>query len=587
MAPNNATELSKLEAERDDLRKQYESFWDQKRAIEMQMKEIQDRLQEIDARVEEMDNPDDDAKMPAVKTELANNDDRHSMSLTLPEDFLTDPTSDNVDFSMTQMTQQQEPSATNMASRGGRVSESPDNIQFGDNTAMAASKQSSINAAVNPFQDLRDYNHNNSGAPSSRRKEAAGNGNTLEKYFTRPQQQQTTMSASNGVATTNNRQQQLPLPYAQSTHTNSAAQNRTNTQQQYPWTARVMHHLRNTFRIEKFRGHQEDIINATLSGQDAFVIMRTGGGKSLTYQLPAVIESESNQCKVTVVISPLISLIRDQEEQMNQFRAGSALSFYSNMVGGTTEQARRWGLVRDANAGVGLIFVTPEKVTKSGRFKSEMEKLNNQGRLGRFVVDECHCACQWGHDFRPDYRQLGILKHHFPNTPMLAVTATASERVRHDCAEILRLGRNYRFFRSTANRPNLTYSIKYKKDSKDAVVKDMVDFIKQYHANQAGIIYTFSKKEADQVADSLCNHGIIARAYHSDVQDSRKTLIHQSWMNNQTQVVVATIAFGLGINKPDVRFVLHHSISKSKFETRVDHLLVGDDLLILPIFPEQ
>lgn len=585
MASNNATELSKLEAERDDLRKQYESFWDQKRAIEMQMKEIQDRLQEIDARVEEMDKPDADVKMPADKTEA--NNDRHSMSLTLPEDFLTDPTSDNVDFSMTQMTQQQESSATNMASRGGRVSESPDNIQFGDNTAMGASKQSSINADVNPFQDLRDYNHNNiSGAPSSRRKEVAGNGNTLEKYFTRPQQQQTT-SASNGAAATNNRQQQLPLPYAQSTHTSSVTQNNTSTQHQHPWTSRVMHHLQNTFRIERFRGHQEDIINATLSGQDAFVIMRTGGGKSLTYQLPAVIESESNQCKVTVVISPLISLIRDQEEQMNQFRAGSALSFYSNMVGGTTEQARRWGLVRDANAGVGLIFVTPEKVTKSGRFKSEMEKLNNQGRLGRFVVDECHCACQWGHDFRPDYRQLGILKHHFPNTPMLAVTATASERVRHDCAEILRLGRNYRFFRSTANRPNLTYSIRYKKDSKDAVVKDMVDFINQYHANQAGIIYTFSKKEADQVADSLCNHGIVARAYHSDVQDSRKTLIHQSWMNNETQVVVATIAFGLGINKPDVRFVLHHSISKSKFENRVDHLLLGDVLLILPILPKQ
>lgn len=575
MAPNNATALSKLEAERDDLRKRYESFWDQKRAIEMQMKEIQERLQEIDDRVAEMDKPDDDAKMPSVKAE-ANNDDRHSMSLTLPEDFLTDPTSDNVDFSMTQMTQQQE---------CGRVSESPDNIQFGDNTAMAASKQPSINASVNPFQDLRDYSHNNiSGAPSSRRKETAGNGNTLEKYFTRPQQQQA--AASNEAASTK-RQQQLPLPYAQSTHTNSVTQNRTSMQQQHPWTSRVMHHLRNTFRIEKFRGHQEDIINATLSGQDAFVIMRTGGGKSLTYQLPAVIESDSNQCKVTVVISPLISLIRDQEDQMNQFRAGSALSFYSNMVGGTTEQARRWGLVRDANAGVGLIFVTPEKVTKSGRFKSEMEKLNNQGRLGRFVVDECHCACQWGHDFRPDYRQLGILKHHFPNTPMLAVTATASERVRHDCAEILRLGRDYRFFRSTANRPNLTYSIKYKKDSKDAVVKDMVDFIKKHHANQAGIIYTFSKKEADQVADSLCNHGIIARAYHSDVEDSRKNMIHQSWMNNETQVVCATIAFGLGINKPDVRFVLHHSVSKSKFETRIEYILLDDVLLILPIFPEQ
>ena len=580
MAPNNnASELSNLEAERDDLRKQYESFWDQKRAIEMQMKEIQDRLQEIDERVEEMDKAVDEAKMkmPATKMEA---DDRHSMSLTFPEDFLTDPASDNIDLSMTQMTQQQESSTTaKMPTKGGRVSESPDNIQL-DNTA-AASKQSTITSAggVNPFQDLRDQNNNNFSGASTSRTGTTGYGNTLEKYFVRTQQQP---SASN-EATTNSsaRQQPLPLPYAQSSTntTNRATQN--STQQQHPWTARVMHHLRETFRINQFRGSQHEIINATLSGQDAFVIMRTGGGKSLTYQLPAVIESESNQCKVTVVISPLISLIRDQEDQMNQFRAGSALSFYSNMAGGTTEQARRWGLVRDPNAGVGLIFVTPEKVTKSGRLKSEMEKLNNQGRLGRFVVDEAHCACQWGHDFRPDYKQLGILKHHFPNIPVLAVTATASERVRNDCAEILKLGRNYRFFRSTANRPNLTYSIKYKKDSKDAVVNDMVEFILQKHSNQPGIIYTFSKKEADQVADTLCSNGIIARAYHSDVQDSRKHMIHQSWMNNETQVVVATIAFGLGINKPDVRFVLHHSISKSKFGNTFDNISLYD-LLILP-----
>jgi superfamily II DNA/RNA helicase len=557
MAPNNRSELSKLEAERDELRKQYESFWDQKRAIEMQMKEIQDRLQEIDERVEEMDKPP--AELPPIKTEEATTDDRQSMSLTLPEDFLTDPAGDTIDLPMTQMTQQQE----SMAScRGGRVSESPDNIQL-DKMTAASSKHSTINAGVNPFEDLRDHVNYNFSGDSSSRMVTTGNGNTLEKYFIRTQQP----SASNEVTTNSSvRQQPLPLPYAQaSSITNIATQNNTQ-QQQYPWTARVMHHLRETFRISQFRGHQHEIINATLSGQDAFVIMRTGGGKSLTYQLPAVIESESNQCKVTVVISPLISLIRDQEDQMNQFRAGSALSFYSNMAGGTTEQARRWGLVRDPNAGVALIFVTPEKVGKSGRFKSEMEKLNSQGRLGRFVVDEAHCACQWGHDFRPDYRQLGILKHHFPNTPVLAVTATASERVRNDCAEILRL-RNYRFFRSTANRPNLTYSIKCKNDSKDAVVKDMVDFIQQNHANQAGIIYTFSKKEADQVADSLCSHGLIARSYHSDVQESRKNMIHQSWMNNKIQVVVATIAFGLGINKADVRFVLHHSLSKSKLNS--------------------
>ena len=177
--------------------------------------------------------------------------------------------------------------------------------------------------------------------------------------------------------------------------------------------------------------------------------------------------------------------------------------------------------------------------------------------------DLSHCACQWGHDFRPDYTKLGILKHHFPSIPVLAVTATASERVRHDCAQILSLGNNYQFFRSTANRPNLIYSVRCKPDGKEAVVKDMVSFIEENHVGEAGIIYTFSKKEADEVADKLCENGIVARSYHSDVQATRKDQIQRSWMRNETQVVVATIAFGLGINKPDVRFVLHHSLSKS------------------------
>lgn len=546
---NNASTISKLEAERDDLRNQYSQFWDQKQAIEMQMKEIQDRLEDIDERIEGLEqqaSEQSEAKMAATKKEPIDDRNHSTMSLTLPEDFLTDPASDGIGLSMTQQHDDADFATALDPKSGGRVSESPEGNANNHTETEADYKQSSSSANINPFQDLRNNINEFSGTSSS--KMGSGNtitkNNTLEKYFV----QQTTQQPAQQLAQSSKQQQQQ--------------------QKQPPWTERVMYHLRQTFNIAQFRGHQHEIIDATLSGQDAFVIMRTGGGKSLTYQLPAVIESESNQRKVTVVISPLISLIRDQEDQMNQMKPGSALSFYSNMVGGTSEQARRWQLVRDPNAGVALIFVTPEKVGKSGRFKSEMEKLNGQARLGRFVIDEAHCACQWGHDFRPDYSQLGILKHHFPKIPVLAVTATASERVRNDCAEILRLGRTYRFFRSTANRPNLTYSIKCKKDSKDAVVKDMVDFINQNHPNQAGIIYTFSKKEADQVADSLCTHGIIARAYHSDVQDTNKTLIHRSWMKNETQVVVATIAFGLGINKPDVRFVLHHSISKSKSPSR-------------------
>jgi ATP-dependent DNA helicase Q1 len=330
----------------------------------------------------------------------------------------------------------------------------------------------------------------------------------------------------------------------------------------FPWSQFVLHELKHTFKIQSFRGHQKEIINGTMSGKDVFVIMRTGGGKSLTYQLPALLEGKSQDRKITVVVSPLLSLIRDQEEQMNQFSAGTATSFSSRL--GSAEQTKRWNAVRDPDGGVCLMLVTPEKVFKSGRLKSELEKLNRENRLGRFVIDECHCASQWGHDFRTDYTKIGILKQHFPHVPLIAVTATASDRVREDCCSILRISRDYKFFRSSANRPNLKYCVKAKPEKADEVIEAMARFIQEHHRSNAGIIYCFSKKEANTVAEKLSNsYGITAKPYHSDVSDTAKERVHRSWMGNRTQVVVATIAFGLGINKPDVRFVLHHSLSKT------------------------
>jgi ATP-dependent DNA helicase Q1 len=651
-------------------------LFEQRHAINLQMKEIEERLQWLDEEIDQREFLDDDHDgggggrkrryaltmmtqqdqsqsysqvESKVKFEVEGDDNtnnigaagssqHNSMSFTQhPEEYLTDPRGDDGEMMLAQHNNDNQSNRLRHDDGGNdelrRVSASPpfgqgnqynssnigsnqhnrnksggmmgavhsntppglrqsapmSNDQYNSNHHQQ--QQSNTNnhtngggGVSNPFGDLftqsdkRNFNDDRTCSGSEHAVSSAGANkgsaavNTLEKYFVPQQQhhhqpQPAAVYASAaphnpyngqnngqmmGQMQQNQRHQQHPSHNNNNAHSNSS---------KYPWQDRMMHHLRNTFHITNFRDHQHDIINSTLSGHDVFVVMRTGGGKSLTYQLPAVLEAESDKRKVTVVISPLISLIRDQEEQMNEMLPGSALSFTSGL--GSAEHNRRWGLVRDRNEGVALIFVTPEKVGKSGRFKGEMEKLNEQGRLGRFVIDECHCACQWGHDFRPDYTKLGIFKHHFPSVPVLAVTATASDRVRDDCIQILRLGKNYRFFRSTANRPNLTYSVKTKPDGKDAIVNDMVDFIKTNHSNQAGIIYTFSRKEADNVADQLCDKGIIARAYHSDVADARKDNIHRSWMRNETQVVVATIAFGLGINKPDVRFVLHHSISKS------------------------
>ena len=254
--------------------------------------------------------------------------------------------------------------------------------------------------------------------------------------------------------------------------------------------------------------------------------------------------------------------MKDQEIQMNNFCKNSATSFSSTLS--REEVTKRWNLLRDANSGLCLVFVTPEKVTQSKQLMRELQKLHEKKRLARFVVDEAHCCSSWGHDFRKDYTKIGILKRNFPSVPVLAVTATASDVVRNDCVKILGMDRQYEFFRNSLDRPNLTYCVKKKSDNAAKVIQEIAEYIQEHHKKEAGIIYCYSKKEADKIAAELSrSFKIKARAYHADISDSAKSSVHKSWMNNKTQVVVATIAFGLGINKPDVRFVIHHTISKS------------------------
>jgi RecQ family ATP-dependent DNA helicase len=211
---------------------------------------------------------------------------------------------------------------------------------------------------------------------------------------------------------------------------------------------------------------------------------------------------------------------------MNQFATNSAVSFTSNK---TENHHHQWKLVRDPNAGICMILVTPERVSKSQGLMTELHKLHTAGRLGRFVIDEAHCATQWGHDFRPDYCQLGKLKDAFPTIPLLAVTATASNQVRKDVCQILNLNDNHLFLRSSANRPNLNYQVRCKPDGKDKIIDEMAKFIKENHARDAGIVYTFSRKEAEDVATKLSkNHKITAAPYHSSISATAKAKLHAS-----------------------------------------------------------
>ena len=317
-----------------------ENLFAQRAAITLQMKEIEERLQWLDEEIDRVESEPDGRSAPPSCQPLTQH----------PEELLTDPTMDDIE-------DMEEISASGQDQvESRRISKSPAGSTI-DMTSDSNCKKKQAASHNNPFGDLWSANERNQfeqnfKASSKESAAAKRNNGTLENYFVRPQP---------------------PVNTALNPPLN----------QQYPWTQRLYHHLHKTFSISSFRDHQLSIINATLSNRDVFVIMRTGGGKSLTYQLPAILEMESDK-KITVVIAPLISLIQDQEEQMNQMYPGSATSFTSGI--GREEHAARWARVRDVNGRVALVFVTPEKVGKSGRFKGEMEKLWKDGRLGRFVI---------------------------------------------------------------------------------------------------------------------------------------------------------------------------------------------------------
>lgn len=325
-----------------------------------------------------------------------------------------------------------------------------------------------------------------------------------------------------------------------------------NEGESFPWTEEIRHKLVNIFGIQSFRGLQETVINCTLSQKDCIYIAATGSGKSLVFQLPALVSPG-----ITLVVSPLLSLMEDQVTQLEQ------LGIPSVVLNSTTSKEdfkRASSAMVDSNATLKLIYVTPEKLAKSKFFMSQIEKMYNAGRFSRLVIDEVHCCSEWGHDFRKDYNTLHIFKRQYPETPILGLTATATPQVILDMKKILNIPKCL-VYKGSFYRPNLVYEIR--PISNKDIMPDLADMITGRFHNQSGIIYCLTIKDTEEVASKLTDMGVQCAAYHAQLDNRTRSNIQQLWYRGGCKVIAATVAFGLGINKMDVRYVVHYSISKS------------------------
>ena len=309
--------------------------------------------------------------------------------------------------------------------------------------------------------------------------------------------------------------------------------------------------LRETFGYAQFRGAQQAIVDHVVDGGDALVLMPTGGGKSLCYQIPAIARQNAGQ-GVTVVVSPLIALMHDQVGALLEAGVDAAY-LNSTLDWAATQELER----RLARAEVTLLYAAPERVT-TPRFLELMDGLAARGQLALFAIDEAHCVSQWGHDFRPEYRQLTLLHERYAGVPRIALTATADALTRADIVERLQL-EDARQFVSSFDRPNIRYAIAEKKDP----MAQLLRFIEGEHAGEAGVVYCQSRKRVEEVAASLQNAGLNALPYHAGLDVAVRQKHQDRFLREDGIVMVATIAFGMGIDKPDVRFVAHLDMPKN------------------------
>lgn len=303
--------------------------------------------------------------------------------------------------------------------------------------------------------------------------------------------------------------------------------------------------LNKYFGYESFKGEQEAVIKNLLEGKNTFVIMPTGGGKSMCYQLPALMSEGT-----AIIISPLIALMKNQVDAIRGFNTDDGVAHFLNSSLTKTEIAR---VRKDMKAGkTKLLYVAPESLTKD-----ENVKFLKEVNISFFAIDEAHCISEWGHDFRPEYRRLRPIIDQIGEFPIIALTATATEKVQADIQKNLGM-MDALVFKASFNRPNLYYEIRPKLN----VLKELIKFVKQ-HPGKSGIIYCLSRKKVEEVAQTLTVNGIRALPYHAGLDAATRALHQDKFLMEEMDVIVATIAFGMGIDKPDVRFVIHHDIPKS------------------------
>ncbi|MBB4842731.1 ATP-dependent DNA helicase RecQ [Paucibacter oligotrophus] len=320
---------------------------------------------------------------------------------------------------------------------------------------------------------------------------------------------------------------------------------------QIPHHPVLLNILQEVFGYAAFRGAQEAIIQHVTGSGDALVLMPTGGGKSLCYQIPAIARHRAGQ-GVTVVVSPLIALMHDQVGALEE--AGVHAAFLNSTL--SNEQASQ--VEREMMRGrLVMLYAAPERITNP-RFLAQLDSLYERGLLSLFAIDEAHCVSQWGHDFRSEYLALSLLHERYPEVPRIALTATADELTRADIIERLRL-EEARVFISSFDRPNIRYTIV----EKDKPREQLLRFIREEHEMDAGVVYCQSRKKVEETADWLVSEGIKALPYHAGLDASLRQKHQDRFLREDSIVMVATIAFGMGIDKPDVRFVAHLDLPKN------------------------